>query len=305
MRIRPLFVLRLCCSYFLRIFAVYFSKYIAMRLIADSGSTKTDWCVVDDGMEICRVTGQGINPFQQDEETIRDIIHNDVVHLLKDVYLIDEICFYGAGCRDRMICVLEKLLSNAFDKADRIEVCSDMLGAARALFGGSEGIACILGTGSNSCLYDGKRITANVPPLGYILGDEGSGAVLGRLFVNALFKGLLPDEIRYRFQEETGYDQAYIINKVYREPMANRFLAGLSVFIHKHLDNKEMKDLVIRNFKNFFKHNVMMYRRQDLPVSAVGSIAFYYKEELEEAAMSLGYKLVNVMKSPMDGLIKF
>ena len=183
-----------------------------MRLIADSGSTKTDWCVVDDGMEICRVTGQGINPFQQDEETIRDIIHNDVVHRLKDVYLIDEICFYGAGCRDRMICVLEKLLSNAFDKADRIEVCSDMLGAARALFGGSEGIACILGTGSNSCLYDGKRITANVPPLGYILGDEGSGAVLGRLFVNALFKGLLPDEIRYRFQEETGYDQAYIIN---------------------------------------------------------------------------------------------
>ena len=135
MRIRPLFVLRLCCSYFLRIFAVYFSKYIAMRLIADSGSTKTDWCVVDDGMEICRVTGQGINPFQQDEETIRDIIHNDVVRRLKDVYLIDEICFYGAGCRDRMICVLEKLLSNAFDKADRIEVCSDMLGAARALFG--------------------------------------------------------------------------------------------------------------------------------------------------------------------------
>ena len=91
MRIRPLFVLMLCCSYFLRIFAVYFSKYLAMRLIADSGSTKTDWCVVDDGMEICRVTGQGINPFQQDEETIRDIIHNDVVHRLKDVYLIDEI----------------------------------------------------------------------------------------------------------------------------------------------------------------------------------------------------------------------
>lgn len=274
-----------------------------MRLIADSGSTKTDWCVVANGKEVCRIGGQGINPFQQSEETIWRIINEEVVARLGNIAVIDDVQFYGAGCRDEMIPVVERLLSRAFANASRIEVRSDMLGAARALFGAGEGIACILGTGANSCLYDGRQITANVPPLGYILGDEGSGAVLGRLFINALFKGRLSVELREEFLSETGYDLSYIINKVYRQPQPNRFLAGLSVFIHKHLEDDGVRALVVRNFQDFFRNNVMQYCRRELPVGAVGSVAFYYRQELEEAARSAGYKLVKVIKSPMDGLL--
>ncbi len=275
-----------------------------MKLIADSGSTKTDWCVVEGNNVVSRITGHGINPFQQNTDDIEHLVIEDLVKHIDAPERITEIEFYGAGCRDAMIPVLEHLFSKVFVNATKIDVCSDMLGAARALFGASEGIACILGTGSNSCLYDGCRIVANVPPLGYILGDEGSGAVLGRLFINALFKGGLSENLRDAFSAETGYDVPFIINKVYREPLANRFLASLSVFIHNHLDDRELRMLVIDNFKAFFKRNVSLYGRRDIAIGAVGSIAYYYKAELEEAALSEGYTLAAVLKSPMDGLLR-
>ena len=274
-----------------------------MKLIVDSGSTKTDWCVVDGGEAVFRTAGQGINPFQQSVDLIENIVKTEFVVQLDDACDITEIEFYGAGCRDEKIPAMELLLRKVFVNAVRVEVCSDVLGAARALFGDREGVACILGTGANSCLYDGRRITANVPPLGYILGDEGSGAVLGRMFINALFKGGLPAAMRDEFLKETGLTLADIINKVYREPLANRFLASTSVFIHNHLENKDLMNLVIDNFRSFFKRNVNRYGRRDLPVGAVGSIAFYYKSELLEAAESEGYTVENVIKSPMEGLV--
>ena len=274
-----------------------------MKLIADSGSTKTDWCVVDGGEMVCRFGGQGINPYQQGEDVIADIVMEEPASQLDDAKRITEIEFYGAGCRGEKIAVVEGVLRRTFVNAGRVEVCSDMLGAARALFSRTEGIACILGTGANSCLYDGDRITANVPPLGYILGDEGSGAVLGRQFINALFKGGLPAAMRDEFRSETGLTLADIINKVYREPLANRFLASTSVFIRNHLENKALRGLVVDNFKSFFKRNVNLYGCRDLPVGAVGSIAFYYKSELLEAAEAEGYKVGKVIKSPMEGLV--
>ena len=275
-----------------------------MKLIVDSGSTKTDWCVVDSGDVVASTAGQGINPFQQTDAEIENIINAEFASGFGDVSKVSEIEFYGAGCRDGMVPRMELLLRKVFVNADRVEVCSDVLGAARALFGDGEGIACILGTGANSCLYDGSRITANVPPLGYILGDEGSGAVLGRLFINALFKGGLPEAMRDEFLSETCLTLADIINKVYREPMANRFLANTSMFIRNHLENKMLRDLVIGNFRSFFKRNVNLYGRRDLPVGAVGSIAFYYKSELLEAAEAEGYTVGKVIKSPMEGLVK-
>lgn len=275
-----------------------------MKLIADSGSTKTDWCVVDGGEVIFRAAGHGINPFQQSDAEIENIVNNELVSGLGDAGNVAEIEFYGAGCRDGMVPRMELLLRNVFVNAVKVEVCSDVLGAARAIFGGREGIACILGTGANSCLYDGRMITANVPPLGYILGDEGSGAVLGRLFINALFKGGLPAAMRDEFLKETGLTLADIINKVYREPLANRFLASASVFVHNHLGNRDLRNLVIDNFRSFFKRNVSLYGRRDLPVGAVGSIAFYYKSELLEAAEAEGYTVGKVIKSPMEGLVK-
>ena len=274
-----------------------------MKLIADSGSTKTDWCVVDGGEVVFRTVGQGINPLQQGIDAIENVIKAELVTLFGDARSIAEIEFYGAGCRDGMVPRMERLLRKLFVNAVKVEVCSDVLGAARALFGGREGIACILGTGANSCLYDGERITANVPPLGYVLGDEGSGAVLGRLFVNGLFKGGLPESLRDEFLEDTGLTLAEIIRKVYREPLANRFLAGMSVFINNHLENNELRALVVENFRNFFRRNVALYGRVDLPVRAVGSIAFYYERELHEAAETEGFRVDKVIKSPMEGLV--
>ena len=274
-----------------------------MKLIADSGSTKTDWCVVDGGEVVFRTAGHGINPFQQNDAEVENIVDNEFRSSFDGVERIAEIEFYGAGCRDGMVPRMERLLRKLFVNAVRVEVCSDVLGAARALFGGREGIACILGTGANSCLYDGERITANVPPLGYVLGDEGSGAVLGRLFVNGLFKGGLPESLRDEFLEDTGLTLAEIIRKVYREPLANRFLAGMSVFIHNHLENNELRALVVENFRNFFRRNVALYGRVDLPVRAVGSIAFYYERELHEAAETEGFRVDKVIKSPMEGLV--
>lgn len=274
-----------------------------MKLIADSGSTKTDWCLVDGGNVVKRFIGQGINPSLQDREVIEGILTDELIKEIAGTDYVHEINFYGAGCRDEVKPKIQEILSQYFRKADIIEINSDMEAAARALFGKREGIACILGTGSNTCLYDGKNIVSNIPPMGYILGDEGSGAVLGKMFVNAMFKGGLPETLRNEFFAETGLSLHDIINKVYREPFANRFLAALSVFIHKHLDLVEIRLLVKENFRNFFHRNINQYNRKSLPVGAVGSIAFYYKDLFIEVAQSEGYSVGNIMKSPMDALV--
>ena len=276
-------------------------------LVADSGSTKTDWCLFSDGKTIVRFSTQGINPFHQGEDTIRDIVGKELhaaidgaVGLLSQV---SSIRFYGAGSRGEAADCLRSILLEAFPGCSDVFVGSDLMAAAHAVCGTEEGIACILGTGANSCLYDGVKIVRNVSPLGYILGDEGSGAVLGKLFINALFKGDMPENLRTEFLEHTGITLDDIVRRVYREPMANRWLASLSPFIHSHLDSRQVNDLVVANFVDFFKKNVDHYCRKDLPVGAVGSVAYYYKEQLEEAAMRCGYRLGRIVKNPMDILM--
>ena len=182
---------------------------------------------------------------------------------------------------------------------------NDLLGAARALCGREEGIACILGTGANSCLYDGEKIVQNTSPLGYILGDEGSGAVLGKLFMNAIFKNPAFFALQTLYLQETGLTMPLITNKVYREPLANRFLASTSSFIRQHLDFEPLRQLVIDNFRSFFRHNVVQYQRAELPVHAVGSIAWYYQDELAVAVKEEGFQLGQLLKTPIDGLVKY
>jgi len=274
-----------------------------MILIADSGSTKTDWCLADRGKIVSRKDTQGINPFHQDEDEINRIIIEELLPTLGDAD-INEIVFYGSGCRAEKIQPMRDLLSDIFPHSD-VEINSDLIAAARAVCGKNIGIACILGTGSNSCFYDGMKVTKNTPPLGYIIGDEGSGAVLGRLFVNALYKGELPLFIRNEFTKDTHLSLTDIINNVYCKPLANRFLASLSVFINKHIDNKQVHELVVNNFRSFFKRNIDPYGRHDVKVGAIGSIAFYYRKQLIEAADAEGYILSTIVRSPMDGLVKF
>ena len=267
-----------------------------MILTADSGSTKTTWVA---GKQ--RFLTQGINPFHMTEEQMRNIINSELLTLddFPQPSLFSEIHFYGAGCTAEKAPILEKLLHETFSKASTIKVGSDMLGAARALFGNKEGIACILGTGANSCLYDGERITDNVSPMGYILGDEGSGAVIGRTFLNALYKGEHRDFIPV-FERETGLSLPGIIERVYRQPIPNRFLASLAPFIKAHIEEEWLEQMVVEAFRLFFQHNVRHYHRTDLPCSFVGSIAYYFEEQLRKAAELEGYFIGEIKKEPLE-----
>ena len=268
------------------------------KLIADSGSTKTDWA-----LGVKRLNTQGINPVHQDEETIKAILCEELLPQLGDEKVTD-IAFYGSGIRPELEAKMQRLLGEVFPSATQIEAKSDLLGAARALCGHEEGIACILGTGANSCLFDGERIVSNTPPMGYILGDEGSGAVLGRQLLNRLYKNALPEEIKVLFEEEENIKMCEIIERVYRQPLPNRWLASLSVFVHRHLDKPGMEALVVDNFRDFIARNITAYHRPDLPISAVGSIAHFFKPQLEQAAKEKGYAIGRIVRSPLDALVE-
>lgn len=273
-----------------------------MKLIADSGSTKTDWVLTDGTDIVARYQTQGINPFHQSEDGILAILRGELAPSVSQVPSV--IQFYGSGVRPELEPVMQRLLSAVFPSAT-VEAYGDLLGAARAVCGHSEGIACILGTGANSCLYDGSRIVGNTPPLGYVLGDEGSGAVLGARFLNALYKGFLPASLLSEFEHEMSMTMGDAIARVYRAPLANRFLASLSPFVSRHLDEPEVAQLVVSNFRDFFRRNVVQYHRADLPVGFVGSIAFHYEKQLREAADTEGFTVGVVLKSPMEGLLRF
>ena len=275
-----------------------------MILIADSGSTKTTWCLAEKGRAERCVTTQGINPFHQDTAAVSAIVAGELLPLLEGASP-EAVFFYGSGCRANKIPAMEQLLAEAFPTATRVEAYGDLLAAARAVCGRSMGMAAILGTGANSCLYDGRKIVMNTPPLGYILGDEGSGAVLGRQFVNALFKGFLPKMVADGFLADTGLTLDSLIERVYREPLANRFLASLSLHILKRADCAEVRTIIVDNFRSFFRRNVAAYGHNELPVGAVGSIAYHYAPFLAEAAAAEGYTMGRIIKSPMPGLVDY
>lgn len=279
-----------------------------MFLIADSGSTKTDWCLCNEGTVIANIQTQGINPYHQKEEIIEEVLHKELLPKLTqhpefNIHL--QTIFYGAGCANDTACGrVKEAVVKVLGTTD-ITIHSDLLGAARALCGNEEGIACVLGTGSNSCLYDGKKIIANTPPLGYILGDEGSSAVLGRRLVGDCLKNQLPDTLRDEFFAEYELTQEIILEKVYRQPLANRFLANLTPFLSKHRDVPEVHRLLVESFTDFFVRNVKQYRRPWLPIHFVGSIANVFATELKESAEGLGMELGTVMRSPIEGLINY
>lgn len=289
-----------------------------MKLIVDSGSTKADWALVDDAGEMVRlVKTQGINPVHQSDEEILHVMREELELPAQPA----EVNFYGSGVTEAQKARMESLLGEAFPGAG-VKAESDLLGAARALFGDQSGIACILGTGSNSCLYDGKNIVMNTPPLGYILGDEGSGAYLGKRFLNELFKGKLPQSLKQKFFDWAQLDYPTIINKVYREPMSNRFLASLCPFIAEALGKDgdddeidaadELNYMVEESFREFFDKNTDPYikhmkeKGEWLPTFGfVGSIAYYFKMQIYDALEVMDCEVKEIVQSPLDGLIRF
>lgn len=277
-----------------------------MILIADCGSTKIDWCVVNDGKVVEQIFTSGINALLMTEEQIRNTLASELAEKVKG-YAIESVYYYGAGCLFDDICAnVRRAIAYNVPTAKNIEVHSDLLAAARALCGQKEGIACILGTGSNSCYYDGKEIVDNVSPLGYILGDEGSGAVLGKLLVGDVLKNQLPKKLCDKFLAEYDLDRQKIIEGVYKKPAANRFLASLSPFLIKNIEEPAIHRLVLNAFKSFFVRNIENYKNyKSMPVNFVGSVAFYYKDVLAEAAKALDITIGTIIKSPMEGLVKY
>lgn len=269
-----------------------------MKIISDGGSTKVEWVLSDKGQEIMRCTSKGINPSLLNEKDITA----ELEHVVRDnpqLLQATEIEYYGAGCTPSASPIMENCLRNTFCNAEKVTVGSDIIGAAKALLGESEGIACILGTGANSCLWDGHDIVRQTPALGFILGDEGSGAVLGKILLNALYKGILPHSLREEFEQEYHTDMMGVIGHVYRQPQPNRWLASLSPFVHMHLDIPEMEQLVVSNLEAFIVRNILPYQRQDLPVSFVGSIAYYYEHQLRKVADKHNILIGKIIKSPI------
>ena len=222
-----------------------------------------------------------------------------------NIFQIDKIFFYGAGCAfpDKKKTVADAL-SYFFTDAD-IEVESDLLGTARALFQHQKGIACILGTGSNSCYYDGTQIVQNVSPLGYILGDEGSGAVLGKKLLADCLKHQLPGWLCEKFMDDYGLSSEQILESVYRQPFPNRFLDTFTPFLLEHMEEPAIFNLVYDSFDAFFTRNVMYYDIEDIEVGFVGYIAHDFQDTLEIVAYERNIIVSQILSEPMEGLVRF
>lgn len=276
-----------------------------MILLADSGSTKTDWGLVENGKLVKRLRTSGMNPFQMSEEAITEEIKTHLVPELPGTVL-DEVHFYGAGCTKEKQPIVERALRANLTINGECEVASDMLGAARGICGHKPGIACILGTGSNSCSYDGKNLVKNVSPLGFILGDEGSGAVLGKLLVGDMLKNQMPEAITKRFFEKYKLTSAEIIDRVYRQPKPNTFLASFVPFLEENIEEPKIYNLVKESFRSFLRRNVMQYDGwQTLPIGFNGSIAKIYKKPLLEALEEEGMHLGRIIQAPMEAMVEY
>ena len=274
-----------------------------MKLIAESGSTRTEWALVEDNHLVQRVFTEGLNPFFQ---TRREISRSVRLGLPESFFKkkLDQVYYYGAGCSSyEKKNILGASLVAQFKTPIQVE--SDLLAAARGLFKCEAGIACILGTGSNSCFYDGKIIVKNVKAAGYILGDEGSGAVLGKLFLADLLKGLAPKKLANEFHEKFRISVNDVMESVYNLPFPNRFLGTIAYFLGDYMDNEYVYNLLTNNLRSFFNRNVCQYDYINYPIHFVGSLAYAYPDILQEVAQEFGVEIDVIEETPMNGLIEF
>ena len=274
-----------------------------MKLIAESGSTRKEWALVEDNHLVQRVFTEGLNPFFQ---TRREISRSVRLGLPESFFKkkLDQVYYYGAGCSSyEKKNILGASLVAQFKTPIQVE--SDLLAAARGLFKCEAGIACILGTGSNSCFYDGKIIVKNVKAAGYILGDEGSGAVLGKLFLADLLKGLAPKELANEFHEKFRISVNDVMESVYNLPFPNRFLGTIAYFLGDYMDNEYVYNLLTNNLRSFFNRNICQYDYINYPIRFVGSLAYAYPDILQEVAQEFGVEIDVIEETPMNGLIEF
>lgn len=277
-----------------------------MILIADSGSTKTDWRILDKSEVIAQTQTVGFNPYYQDADSIANELKINLLPLCTKE--ITQVFYYGTGVtNEEKAGVVKDSILKVFPTCQQIEAQSDVVGAARAACGKTAGIACILGTGSNSIYFDGEKTGFQVPPLGFWLGDEGSGGHLGKsLLLNYLHKEL-PLEMRVKFEGKYGVmDRLTVLENAYHKPFPNRYFATFSRFLFDNLEDDFCKSLVENCFLQFFQKYILKYPMcHETNVNFVGSVAFYYRDLLTNIADSQKIKIGKVLKSPIDGLVEF
>lgn len=275
-----------------------------MYLVVDSGSTKTLWCLVDNNEVIQEINTMGINPYISSREMIQAIVQLEIISQLKAIP--EAIFFYGAGCSSIENKKIIELALRAINPDSKIEVEHDLLAVARALCLKEVGIAVILGTGSNSCLYNGLQIEKNTPSLGYILGDEGSGSYIGKQFLADIWYERVPQDLRDTFIADYPYDLTYYLNKIYKEPNANAFLASFCSWLANHKEHSYVQALLISSFMQFIEKQIKPYGVHiTRKIHCIGSIAYYFKNEWKEVVLQYGYEVGKIEQTPMAGLIQY
>lgn len=271
-------------------------------LIADSGSSKTEWRIIENGIPGNSFFSSGINPYFLSSEEIYGLLKREIRFEGENSF--SSIYFYGTGCNSTLKEDIVRKALQQFTISEEIFIGSDLLGAARSLCRHNAGIACIMGTGSNSCYYDGKRIVANIPPLGYILGDEGGGAVLGRKLLSGILKKQVPDHIIKQFLETYKLTTAEILDNVYTKPFPNRFLGQFAKFLKDNIAEPELREIVISSFEDFIIRNILQYSESEkYPVHFTGSIAFHFKKLLIEQLKKNNLTAGEITLTPMANLI--
>lgn len=277
----------------------------AYTLIADSGSTKAEWCLLKDGQPIQTVFTKGISPYFLNGEQIVKLLQTELLPHLQ-TQAIGQLCYYGSGCAaepNRRI--VEAALQQTFSNT-HIAVTHDLMAAAKATCGHKPGVACILGTGSNSCFYDGHRIQKNSPGLGYVLGDEGSGAYLGKKVLQYYLYDTFDTELKEKFDQTYHTTAPEILEAVYKKPLANRYLAQFAYFLVQNRGHYMIENILEDGLNDFFFQHLCKYGEiWKHPVHFVGSVAHGFKDVLEQLCRSYEFELGDVFKNPMPGLVRY
>ena len=276
----------------------------AVKLIADSGSTKAEWCVIGSGTKDTIFT-DGMSPYFLDTGQLSDLIKAQLLPGLKNLQ-IDEIFFYGTGCKNpENSKSVKKALQKNFPTS-HIEVDHDLMGAARALCGHEKGLACILGTGSNSCYFNGKKILKNSPGLGYVLGDEGSGAYLGNKVLQYFLYNTFDEDLRSRFDAKYVTNASEILDNIYKKPLANKYLASFALFLAENRGHFMIENIIEDAFNDFFFNHICKYGESwKYPIHFVGSVAFGFRDVIMELASSYEFSIGKIIKNPMEGLVEY
>lgn len=288
----------LCCSFTI-------AKIRFMILIADSGSTKTQWVLLDGKKVVFDITTKGFNPYYYRKKDLEDDLENELFQFIEG-HRVEKVYFFGAGCSTDNNCALVKNALLSLIPDAEIHVGHDLDGAALALLQDKEGIACILGTGSNSCMWDGRKVTGHVPSLGYLLGDEGSGTYIGKLMLQKILYGEAGQSLSDLFYREYDLDFERTLNEIYGKPNPNKFISSVSKFVGENIDDPVCEKVVRQAFEDFFDKQLSKYPGyQEKTVSFTGSVAYFYQPILRKVCEEKGITIGLIMKNPMVGLIDY